>query len=157
MENRHALRNIFEENLRIMLANPEPTEAEMGQAARSFDAFAREALRAAGWPPSAKMVAAVVEEHLPDYYTVLHGRRCTARRLLVWYAKWTIVFTSGRPSVLPADLPTAPPAAKGVEAKIPTISDGLQMVSESAQGTVASEVWIRLGDGTVMHATLSEV
>lgn len=157
MESRYVLRQVFEERLRALLVEENPSEEALGAVARSFDAFAREALRAAGWPPSAKVVATILDSHTPDYYSALRGRRVTANRLLVWYAKWSVVFTSGRRSALPADLPS-PPESDGVtEMQAPTLRDAVAPPAVEDGSDRPAEVWIRLNDGQVMQGFVSGV
>ena len=158
MESRYVLRQVFEERLREVLAvEGEPSQEAMAAAARSFDAFARESLRASGWPPAAKSVAAILEVHLPDYYVGLQGRRMSVNRLLVWYAKWAVIFTSGRQSALPADLPKPVETDGTTETQVPTIRSAITPPSEEGSSASMGEVWIRLDDGRVLKAHLSEV
>ena len=155
MESRYILRHRFEEHLRRLLLQDAPPEAEVAEAARSFDTFARESLRASGWPPSVKTVCDVLGERTNEYYTVLNGSRVTPRRLLVWYAKWTITFTSGQQSVLPADL-QAPQEQGGItEKKVPPVADVLNP-SEVAATPRRAEVWVRLSSGEIFHGVAPE-
>ncbi len=155
MESRYILRQVFEERLREVLAQENPSEEAMGAAARGFDAFAREALRNAGWLSSAKAVASLLGEHMPDYYAGLQGRRMSVRRLLLWYAKWSLVFTSGGQSALPVDV-RGPAAMDGVtEKKVPTVLDPLAPPSQAVPDGKEAEVWVRTADGRVFHGWMS--
>lgn len=156
METRYILRQAFEERLREVVAVEDPSEELLAAAARSFDVFAREALRHAGWVCSAKAVATVLGEHMPDYYAGLQGRRISSRRLLMWYAKWALVFTSGEQSVLPADIRPPPMLDGFVEKNVPTILRPLAPPTREAPAGKAAEVWIRTEEGQVFHGWMAK-
>jgi hypothetical protein len=151
METRYVLRQMFEESLRAVVVQEAPSPAALAEAARRFDSLAREVLRCSGWPPSAKSVAHMLGEHLPDYYAGLQGRKMSTRRLLVWYAKWSLICTSGGRSAVPVSL-RAPPALDGVtERTPPTLAEAGSPPATTSAETHAGEVWMRTVDGQVFR------
>ena len=109
-EHVEAARAVFSDHLRVLAQEKEIDKDRLRDAARSFDFYARLALKEARHEFTKTAVAQILGESRSHYLDALSGRKCSSQRIFSWLAKWDMTFPT-----LPSRVVVPPPVRPTVE------------------------------------------
>lgn len=109
-EHVEAARAVFSDHLRVLTQEKEVDKDRLRDAARSFDFYARLALKEARHEFTRTAVAEILGESRTGYADALAGRKCGVQRIVSWLARWDMTFPT-----LPSRVVVPPPVRPNVE------------------------------------------